>query len=48
MSLQGTVPAAFSKTRVRKEVSWKAVGRAKQLQYMQTENFLNTQNLEME
>ena len=29
----------FLKTRVRKEVSWKAVGRAKQLQYMQTEKF---------
>ncbi|MBC8545185.1 transposase [Clostridiales bacterium NSJ-32] len=27
----------FLKTRVRKEVSWKAVGRAKQLQYMKTE-----------
>jgi hypothetical protein len=29
----------FLKSRVRKEVSWKAVGRAKQLQYMQTEEF---------
>ena len=29
----------FLKTRVRKEVSWKSVGRAKQLQYMQTEEF---------
>jgi len=29
----------FLKNRVRKEVSWKAVGRAKQLQYMQTEEF---------
>lgn len=29
----------FLKTRVRKEVSWKAVGRAKQLQYMKTEEF---------
>lgn len=29
----------FMKTRVRKEVSWKAVGRAKQLQYMKTEDF---------
>ena len=30
---------SFLKTRVRKEVSWKSVGRAKQLQYMQTEEF---------
>lgn len=29
----------FLKTRVRKEVSWKAVGRAKQLRYMKTEEF---------
>ena len=29
----------FLKTRVRKEVSWKAVGRAKQLQYMKSEEF---------
>ena len=29
----------FLKRRVRKEVSWKAVGRAKQLQYMKTEEF---------
>ena len=29
----------FLKTWVRKEVSWKSVGRAKQLQYMQTEEF---------
>lgn len=29
----------FLKTRIRKEVSWKAVGRAKQLQYMKTEEF---------
>lgn len=29
----------FLKTRIRKEVSWKSVGRAKQLQYMQTEEF---------
>lgn len=29
----------FLKTRVRKEVSWKAVGRAKQLEYMKTEEF---------
>ena len=29
----------FLKTRVRKEVSWKSVGRAKQLQYMRTEEF---------
>lgn len=29
----------FLKTRVRKEVSWKAVGRAKQLQYMKTDEF---------
>lgn len=29
----------FLKNRVRKEVSWKAVGRAKQLQYMKTEEF---------
>ncbi len=29
----------FLKTRVRKEVSWKSVGRVKQLQYMQTEEF---------
>lgn len=29
----------FLKTKVRKEVSWKAVGRAKQLQYMKTEEF---------
>lgn len=29
----------FLKTRVRKEVSWKAVGRAKHLQYMKTEDF---------
>lgn len=29
----------FLKTRVRKEVSWKAVGRARQLQYMKTEEF---------
>ena len=29
----------FQKTRVRKEVSWKAVGRAKHLQYMKTEEF---------
>ena len=29
----------FLKTRVRKEVSWKAVGRAKHLQYMKTEEF---------
>ena len=29
----------FLKTRVRKEVSWKAVGRAKQLKYMKTEEF---------
>lgn len=29
----------FLKTRVRKEVSWKSVGRAKQLQYMKTEEF---------
>ena len=29
----------FLKTRARKEVSWKSVGRAKQLQYMQTEEF---------
>ena len=27
------------KTRVRKDVSWKSVGRAKQLQYMKTEEF---------
>lgn len=27
------------KTRVRKELSWKSVGRAEQLQYMKTENF---------
>ena len=31
--------ATFSKTRARKRVSWKSVGRAKQLQYMQTEEF---------
>ena len=29
----------FLKDRVRKEVSWKSVGRAKQLQYMKTEEF---------
>lgn len=29
----------FLKNRVRKEVSWKAVGRAKQLQYMKTDEF---------
>lgn len=29
----------FLKTKVRKEVSWKSVGRAKQLQYMKTEEF---------
>ena len=29
----------FLKTRVRKDVSWKSVGRAKQLQYMKTEEF---------
>lgn len=29
----------FLKARVRKEVSWKAAGRAKQLQYMKTEDF---------
>lgn len=29
----------FLKARVRKEVSWKSVGRAKQLQYMKTEEF---------
>jgi len=29
----------FLKNKVRKEVSWKAVGRAKQLQYMKTEEF---------
>ena len=29
----------FLKTKVRKEVSWKAVGRAKQLQYMKTKEF---------
>jgi len=29
----------FLKSRARKEVSWKAVGRARQLQYMQTEEF---------
>ena len=29
----------FTKTRARKEVSWKSVGRAKQLQYMKTEEF---------
>ncbi len=29
----------FLKIWVRKEVSWKSVGRAKQLQYMQTEEF---------
>ena len=29
----------FLKSRVRKEVSWKSVGRAKQLQYMKTEEF---------
>ena len=29
----------FLKTRVHKEVSWKSVGRAKQLQYMKTEEF---------
>lgn len=29
----------FLKARVRKEVSWKSVGRAKQLQYMKTEDF---------
>lgn len=29
----------FLKTRVRKEVSWKSVGRSKQLQYMKTEEF---------
>ena len=29
----------FLKKRVRKEVSWKSVGRAKQLQYMKTEEF---------
>lgn len=29
----------FLKTRVRKNVSWKAVGRAKQLQFMKTEEF---------
>lgn len=29
----------FLKTRVRKEVSWKSVGRAKQLQYMRIEEF---------
>lgn len=29
----------FLKKRVRKEVSWKSVGRAKQLQYMRTEEF---------
>lgn len=29
----------FMKTRVRKEVSWNAVERAKQLQYMKTEDF---------
>ena len=29
----------FLKNRVRKEVSWKSVGRAKQLQYMKTEEF---------
>lgn len=29
----------FLKTRVRKEVSWKSVGRAKQLQFMKTEEF---------
>lgn len=40
MSLQGTVPAAFSKnTSPKGSISWKAVGRAKQLQYMQTEKF---------
>lgn len=30
----------FLKTSVRKEVSWKSVGRAKQLQYMKTEEFI--------
>ena len=29
----------FQKSRVRKEVSWKAVGRARQLQYMKTDEF---------
>ena len=29
----------FLKNRVRKEVSWKSVGRAKQLRYMKTEEF---------
>ena len=39
MSLQRKMSARFLKTRVRKEVSWKSVGRAKQLQYMKTEEF---------
>lgn len=39
MSIQRTLQSTFLKTRVRKEVSWKSVGRAKQLQYMKTEEF---------
>mgnify|MGYP007019925948 FL=1 len=39
MSLQRTVSVAFSKNTSPKGVSWKSVGRAKQLQYMQTEEF---------
>lgn len=38
----------FLKTRVRKEVSWKSVGRAKQLQYMKTEESVSTLVLETE
>ena len=36
---RGRCQPRFLKTRVRKEVSWKSVGRAKQLQYMKTEEF---------
>ena len=39
MSYKERCQSRFLKTRVRKEVSWKSVGRAKQLQYMQTEDF---------
>lgn len=38
----------FLKTRVRKEVSWKAVGRAKQLQYMKLRNAISTRVFETE
>ena len=37
--IETDVSHVFLKTRARKEVSWKSVGRAKQLQYMQTEEF---------